>query len=580
MNGAAFEVITQEGETVRTGLISDEEGRVTVTELEPGRYSFKEVGSVEGYILNQELLNFVIENESEGKPEMVEAGNLINYKGSVELTKKDKDAHPLEGALFTLYTEKDEAVAENLKSDENGKVFVDELSSGNYYFLEENAPEGYIKNTEKIAFTISEFAEGKPEQVTVEAVNYKGSGMLVKVSESGDKLEGAEFELKEKESGLVIVEGLKTDENGTILVSGLAPGEYTFVEVKAPIGFVTNKEPMHFTVNTEYRGEPAVVMAGEFKNYKGTAVLEKVDANGNPLEGAIFELQDEEGNLIHTDLRSDDEGKVIALNLSPGIYRFVEKNAPEGYLVNLEVKTFEINEEAYGEPLAVEAGTLINYKGKAVLVKTDESGNPLKGAQFHVIDKYGKIVIEGLYSDENGKLSAEELNPGEYFFEEIKAPEGFIRNLEKVAFAILDMSHGEPEIIDAGSYINYKGSAEWFKVNESGEAMQGARFNLTDEEGNIVYKDLLSDDTGKVMVENLTPGEYTIIEVEAPEGYILNLDNISFIINDEEVGNPRTVAAGNFINYQGSVILTKTDALGLPLEGAVFELKLDGEKKG
>ncbi|WP_312650508.1 SpaA isopeptide-forming pilin-related protein [Proteiniclasticum sp.] len=580
LNGAAFEVITQEGETVRTGLISDEEGRVTVTELVPGRYSFKEVGSAEGYILNQEPLNFVIENESEGKPEIVEAGNLINYKGSVELTKKDKDAHPLEGALFTLYTEKDEAVAENLKSDENGKVFVDELSSGNYYFLEEKAPEGYIKNTEKIAFTISEFAEGKPEQVTVEAVNYKGSVMFVKVSESGDKLEGAEFELKEKETELVIVEGLKTDENGTILVSGLVPGEYTFVEVKAPIGFVTNNEPMHFTVDTEYRGEPAVVIAGEFKNYKGTAVLEKVDANGNPLEGAIFELQDEEGNLILTDLRSDDEGKVIALNLSPGIYRFAEKHAPEGYLVNLMVKTFEINEEAYGEPLAVEAGNLINYKGKAVLMKTDESGNPLKDAQFRVTDKYGKIVIEGLYSDENGMVSAEELNPGEYFFEEIKAPEGFIRNLEKAAFAILDMSHGEPEIIDAGSYINYKGSAEWFKVNESGEAMQGARFNLTDEEGNIVYKDLISDDTGKVMVENLAPGEYTIIEVEAPEGYILNLDNSSFIINDEEGGNPRTVAAGNFINYQGSVILTKTDASGIPLEGAVFELKLDGEKKG
>ncbi len=577
LSGAKFELLSPMGETLRTDLISDEDGKVTVENLAPGLYSFKEVEAPAGFILNDASMEFEIEKESEGKPVLVEAGYFINFKGSVELIKTDKDENPLQNALFTLYDENGVVIMENLKSDEDGRIHVDELSPGKYYFQEEIAPVGFIRNTEKIHFTIAENDNGKPELITVEAINYKGSVKLMKLDQLGDILAGAKFELRNEETDQIIEESLTTDENGVILVTDLAPGEYTFLEVSAPEGYITNLEPLSFTVGKEYEGVPEIIMAGEITNYKGSALIVKTDEEGNPLEGALFNVLDEEGNLVRSELRSDADGKIFAEELSPGKYHFVETKSPQGYLLNIEMKAFEIAGEVYGEPVTVDAGTLINYKGKAILIKTDESGTVLKDAVFNVTDEKGALVLENLYSDENGVVTAEGLAPGSYYFEEIKAPEGFIRNELKIAFRIMDENEGEPVIVEAGSLKNYKGSAMWYKVNTKGEGLEGARFDVLDEEGNTVYENLSSDEDGKVMIEELTPGQYTIVETSAPEGYIRNLDTLTFTIASVSNEKPEMVIAENYVNYQGSVILTKTDDMDRPLEGAAFELWLDGK---
>lgn len=577
LSGAIFELLNHMGETLRTDLISDEDGKVTVEDLAPGSYSFKEVEAPAGFIRNDENMDFEIEKESAGKPVLVEAGNFTNYKGSVDLIKKDMDENPLQDALFTLYDENDVVIMENLKSDEEGRIHVDKLSPGKYYFQEESAPEGFIRNTEKIGFTIAENDNGKPEMVSVEAMNYKGSVKLVKLDQLENILAGAEFELRNKETDQIIEESLTTDENGVILVTDLAPGEYTFLEVSAPEGYITNLEPLSFTVGEEYEGVPEIILAGEITNYKGSAVLEKTDEEGNPLEGALFDVLDGEGNLVQSELRSDEDGKVSAEQLSPGKYQFVETAAPDGYMLNLEMVSFEISNENYGAPVMVNAGTLINYKGKAVLIKTDEFDAVLKDAVFNVTDENGTIILENLYSDDNGLVTAEELAPGKYYFEETRAPEGFIRNELKIAFSIMDENEGEPETVEAGSLQNYKGSAMWQKVSDKGEGLEGALFEVRDVEGNIVYENLSSDETGKVTIDELAPGVYKILETRAPSGYIRNLDSLYFVIESEAEGKPEIITAENFINYQGRVILTKTDDLGQPLEGAAFELSLDGK---
>jgi len=577
LSGAIFELLNHMGETLRTDLISDEDGKVTVENLAPGLYSFKEVKAPAGFILNEENMDFEIEKESAGKPSLLEAGAFINYKGSVELIKTDKDENPLQDALFTMYDQNDVVIMENLKSDEDGRIHADKLSPGEYYFQEKSAPEGFITNTEKIHFTIAENGSGEPELITVEAINYKGSVKLMKFDQLGNILAGAEFELRNEEMDQIIEESLTTDEDGVILVTGLAPGEYTFLEVSAPKGYITNMEPLSFTVGDAYEGVPEIILAGEITNYKGSAVLEKTDEEGNPLEGALFNVLDGEGNLVQSELTSDKDGKIFAEELSPGKYQFVETKAPEGYMLNLDIVSFEISDEAYGEPLMVNAGTLINYKGKAALVKTDESGTVLKGAVFNVTDENGAVVLENLFSDENGVVTAEELAPGKYYFEETKAPEGFILNELKIAFSIMDENEGEPEIVEAGSLQNYKGTVEWYKVSDKGEGLEGALFDVLDEEGNTVYENLSSDETGKVNIEGLAPGEYTILETSAPEGYIRNLDTHTFTIESEAKGKPETTIGENFKNYQGRVILNKTDDMGRPLEGAAFELSLDGE---
>ncbi|KEY61956.1 collagen binding domain-containing protein, partial [Lactococcus cremoris] len=87
---------------------------------------------------------------------------------------------------------------------------------------------------------------------------------------------------------------------------GLAPGDYSFIEVQAPTGYVLNTDPVHFTIATESEEKPQLVMASDnFVNYQGSAELIKHDSKGQPLSGAIFKVVDKSGKTIQTNLTSD-----------------------------------------------------------------------------------------------------------------------------------------------------------------------------------------------------------------------------------------------------------------------------------
>ncbi|API89760.1 hypothetical protein BKP56_11035 [Marinilactibacillus sp. 15R] len=75
------------------------------------------------------------------------------------------------------------------------------------------------------------------------------------------------------------------------------------------------------------------------------------------------------------------------------------------------------------------------------------------------------------------------------------------------------------------------------------------------------------------MAEGLAPGKYSIQETAAPEGYLLNTLPIEFEIVFSENGAVQTVDAGEAINYQGSVRISKSDSRNNGLQGAVFEIR-------
>lgn len=78
--------------------------------------------------------------------------------GAVKIKKVAEDGEtPLEGAKFTLYNDKNEVVKENLISDTNGEVEIEELEPGSYYLKEVESPDGYYGDPdEKHEFTISD----------------------------------------------------------------------------------------------------------------------------------------------------------------------------------------------------------------------------------------------------------------------------------------------------------------------------------------------------------------------------------------------------------------------------------------
>ncbi|MCA9764872.1 MAG: LPXTG cell wall anchor domain-containing protein [Carnobacterium sp.] len=662
LQGATFSILNEAGETVQSGLISDKEGLVNAEKLAPGDYRFIETGAVPGYILNDKESNFTIVAEEAGEPKAVLVGDFANYQGSVELTKTDNKEKPLSGAVFEL-TGDNGYEATNFTT-KDGKITVNNLKPGKYEFKEISAPTGFIINTTVLPFIVEAVQNEGPKLISVSTINYKGSAQLMKRDTDGKELAGAEFIVK-NEADKQVGEKIISDENGLVKATELVPGNYTFVEIKAPSGFVTNNKPLAFTIEAASLGQPEVVIVDDLTNYKGTVQLLKTDANDKELEGAEFSIFDKDNDLIQDKLMSDSKGMVRAENLAPGKYTFVETSAAVGFILNTTPIEFTITNEAADKPDTVDAGNVINYKGSAQLTKVDEEGKGLEGATFSIIDTKGDTVLADLISDVDGLVKAEELvpgdyrfietgavpgyilndkesnftivaeeagkpkavlvgdfanyqgsveltktdkkdtllsgavfeltgdngyeatnfttkdgkitvnnlKPGKYEFKEISAPTGFIINTKIIPFTVEAIQNEKPTLI-AVSSINYKAEAQLMKTNASGNGLKGAEFSVTNMDGKTIQTGLVSDETGLVKAEGLAPGEYLFVETKAPKGYIKNTLSMKFIVADSLLEEPKVIKVGSLTNYQGSVVLTKTDSIKeqVLLGGAVFDL--------
>ncbi|MCD1172940.1 MSCRAMM family protein, partial [Bacillus anthracis] len=121
--------------------------------------------------------------------------------------------------------------------------------------------------------------------------------------------------------------------DGKISVSDLRPGDYQFVETKAPTHYDLNQTPINFTVEKSQTATASVTAKNSLT--KGAVELTKVDdIDGTTLEGAIFKIVDQNGNDVRTDLTTDKDGKISVSDLRPGDYQFVETKAPTHYDLN------------------------------------------------------------------------------------------------------------------------------------------------------------------------------------------------------------------------------------------------------
>ncbi|EOP01819.1 MSCRAMM family protein, partial [Bacillus cereus] len=153
------------GKDVRSDLTTDKDGKISVSDLRPGDYQFIETKAPTGYDLNIKPIPFTI-TKGQSQVTSVTALNSLTT-GSIELTKVDIDHHgTLEGAIFNILDQDGKTIREGLKTDQHGKVIVNDLKPGNYQLVETQAPKGYQLDASPINFTIDK-AQATPLQITV-----------------------------------------------------------------------------------------------------------------------------------------------------------------------------------------------------------------------------------------------------------------------------------------------------------------------------------------------------------------------------------------------------------------------------
>lgn len=293
--------------------------------------------------------------------------------------------------------------------------------------------EGYTGEvkTNTAIFTSKDKWNGEEYEVTGKW-NFKLKGAVI-LTKSDDKthkaLEGAEFELQDS-TGKVIQSNLVTDKDGNITVRGLPEGDYQFVETKAPTNYILDPTPVKFTVQSNQATD--IKVTKENTLIPGNVTLTKVDDFKNVLEGVIFDLQDSEGNVLQSDLTTDEKGQLSVIDLAPGDYQFVETKAPNGYALDTTPHKFTIK-PGQTEDVAVE---VVNHLKdfELLLNKVDAaSGKAVKGATFEISDTLngsdlGNSLATGI-SDEEGRIQFTpelQLKAGKtYYLKETAAPKGY-----------------------------------------------------------------------------------------------------------------------------------------------------------
>lgn len=250
LSGATFDILDDEGNVVFTGK-TDENGELMSIPMEIGNYQIVETAAPDGYQVSDQKHEFTVTGD-EKEPIVVTIDNQLQ-PGSVTLIKTDQadDSKRLEGAEFSLLDEKGQVLQEKLTTNAEGEITVDQLKPGKYTFVETKAPAGYLLDKSPIEFTIE---KGQKETLQLNVKNQKdvGAVKLTKVdSEDHDKkLADAEFKLIKTSTGEELETALVTDENGEITLTDLAPGDYAFIETKAPAGFELDETALPFTIQS------------------------------------------------------------------------------------------------------------------------------------------------------------------------------------------------------------------------------------------------------------------------------------------------------------------------------------------
>ncbi|MES5887569.1 MULTISPECIES: SpaA isopeptide-forming pilin-related protein [unclassified Bacillus cereus group] len=519
--GAEFKLKNEAGQVVGEAKTTNKDGVVKFENVVPGKYTLEETKAPEGYKALEVTVEVnVVANE-------VVKQEVTNEKvtGQFEIVKVDAEdkTKVLSDAEFEVY--KDSKKVDTLRTDKTGKVISQKLEPGKYTLKETKAPQGYKLLKEEIEVVVE---ADKVVEVQVENAKELGSLQVIKKdAESGKVLAGAEFKLK-NEAGQVVGEAKTTNKDGVVKFESLVPGKYTLEETKAPEGYKA------LEVTVEVNVVANEVVKQEVTNEKVTGQFEivKVDAEDKAkvLSDAEFEVY-KDGKKVDT-LRTDKTGKVISQKLEPGTYKLKETKAPQGY--KLLKEEIEVVVEA-DKVVEVQIENAKELGSLQVIKKDAESGKVLAGAEFKLKNEAGQVVGEAKTTNKDGVVKFDSLVLGKYTLEETKAPEGYKALEVTVEVNVVANEVVKQEVMNEKVKEKITGQLEITKVdaNNTNKTLAGAVFEIWKD--GIKIDTLTTNKSGKATSKKLEPGDYTLKEIQAPEGYTLSDKEMKFTISNEKI---------------------------------------------
>lgn len=554
-----------EGQTVAGGALTD----VPWDTMPVGSYVAEEIGAPEGYILPSphEKKEFYWDKKNEVK--------LVfenDSKVKVQLLKKDESNNPLPGCLFTVI--KNGQTLFSAVTDAAGTITVPNVTEGTYWFVEKDAPEGYVVNSEPVTAYVSAADIQGNKTVTVEATNHRKPGLeIVKIdSVTKEPVANCTFDIRSIDG--TYHETLTTDGAGRIFLENMTPGSYEVKETAVPKGYNLNPEKQ--TVELTAGGTFTLT----FENVPKTDfTLFKHDSNNHPIAGVTFEISKKGGQSLGH-FTTDGQGKLTVPNLEPGIYVAVETDCPDDYILDKTPHEFQVNAGVTNVGIDV-----VNLKKPEITVKKVDSivGGGVEGAKFEIFyagtggtgSPAGTYESLGTkYTDANGIIHLDHLKEGWYRFTEVEAPEGY--QLDEPSTQEIYLKG------DDNAELTFKDTPlsaiiVMKKDGVNGKALPGATFQLrylggTSGTGGTVIGEKVTDQNGVCSWTGLKAGTYIVEEVKPAPGYNIVEGPKTVYIS----GKAQDVITVSFDNSpDGTLLIKKVDAKNPTkvLAGAKFRVQ-------
>lgn len=564
----------KDGELADT-YTTDENGYFKTKEYVCGNYTIQEISPSEGYLLDATVYSV----GAEPKKYTIES-NLISMtvtedvvKGNIAIIKHSDDGStqietPEVGAEFEVYLKSSGSYAnaveterDYLTCDENGFAQTKDMPYGIYTVHQTKGWEG----TEFIAdFDVNISENGQTYRYLINNAEFESYVKVVKVdSETGKTIpyEGAGFEIYDSNGQKIsmtfsyptptTIDTFYTNSEGYLITPEVLPyGEYSLVEVQAPVGYVLDSTPVPFLVSAENA--------------------------------------EEENSLT--------------------IVKVVKQNTAQKGKISVR-KTGDIFTS-----VATASSAYTNENGEMIVNPTTYTpvfaDGDLSGAVFQVIASEDIVTLDGtiranagdvvaeITTDENGYAESDLLYLGNYEIKEVSAPFGYVQNTES-QFVELTYAGQEIAVLDTvnTSFVNDYQDVEisLSKVMENDElfGIYGkdcytsvsfglfAAEDITAADGTVIPADGLISEVS--LAENMTAkfdvqipfGWYYVKEISTDEHYILNGEK--YLVNFEYMGQDIQnvdIDCGQFVNLlkRGRIEGHKVDDKSEPLENAVFGL--------
>ena len=579
VKGAKFQIWygsnhTDTGELNDLGTyFSDESGKIILPEIKDGWYKVTELEAPHGYSIKEPATQECFISGGESKVLTFENTPL----STIIIRKVDSESgQPLEGAWFRVRylggtSGTGGTVIGEYRTSSNGTIVVTGLKAGTYVCEEISAPDGYVITD--AAETV--YLSGKDQDViTVTFGNDKMGSLLIvkKDAVTGAPISDVEFLVTDSDGSVIGTANGRyvTDSAGTIRIDGLTPGMTVIArEVRAKDGYILDDTPQNIKIKR------SSVMTLEFRNQpRGGVLVKKVDAVTNaPISDVEFLVTDSDGNLIgnaNGKFVTDSAGTFTITDVAPGTTLIIkETRAKDGYLLDDTPQTVKVKSN---EVVTVEFRN--QPKGNLIIVKQDSiTKEPLEGVQFKIVYADGSYVdaeggtlsSTGLYrTDKAGKITISGIS-GTVVVTEIKTIPGYTID-ENTRTQTVVVNPNDTQTLYF--YNTPVGGLQIIKSDkDSGKRISGVKFEIRKMNGEIIGT-FTTDSDGVIYLPEAESGWYTVTELEAASGYLLDTTPHRIEVKDGQT------ATLEITNHKSSrILLHKVDkATGKGIYGAVFLL--------